>query len=328
MEKELFIKIREKKKIWEDEEVKDVIPFISSMYSSKTQLLFEILQNADDACTRLKNTGNDKEYFIVFNLFPDKLWVIHNGIPFDDDDVNSICSVLKGTKTGDPTQIGKFGIGFKSVYQYTSTPRIYSNNEISGESNNFCIRKYVLPFEIPGIDIINEGETLIEIPFDSPNKKPETSYAELSEALRKFKKHNILFLNTITELSWKDQSERGRYIKQSIKKDECKWVTIIERKLKSEKYEYWLIYDKISKKNGNERKVEIAYLLNEEDSKKRIIPVKNAKLYAYFQTDKDTYLRFLIQGPFLTTPSRDNIRETEWNDSLIEVCRINHVIWR
>ncbi len=43
------------------------------------------------------------------------------------------------------TAIGKFGIGFKSVYAYTKSPRVYSGDEAFG------IESYVRPFAVPPV---------------------------------------------------------------------------------------------------------------------------------------------------------------------------------
>ena len=45
----------------------------------------------------------------------------------------------------------------------------------------------------------------------------------------------------------------------------------------------------------------------------------HAPLVVYFPTEKATRLGFLIQGPYRTTPARDNIpKDNDWNKTLIE----------
>ena len=46
------------------------------------------------------------------------------GCIFDDRDVRGVCGVGEGTKADDLTKIGKFGIGFRAVYAYTSMPEV------------------------------------------------------------------------------------------------------------------------------------------------------------------------------------------------------------
>ena len=96
-------------------------------YSDQAHFVYELLQNADD-------TGAT---YARFKLYHDRLVFVHNGTrrfsvsnPETEDkdrekgclgDVNAILSIGNSTKT-DQNTIGKFGVGFKAVFQYTSTP--------------------------------------------------------------------------------------------------------------------------------------------------------------------------------------------------------------
>ena len=42
---------------------------------------------------------------------------------FSLNDITSITGLGISTKKDDSTSIGKFGVGFKAVFQYTSTPQ-------------------------------------------------------------------------------------------------------------------------------------------------------------------------------------------------------------
>jgi hypothetical protein len=106
------------------------LAFLGRLYTDRTHFIFELLQNAEDA-------GATK---ILFELFDDRLEVTHDGRLFDELDVKGVCGVAEGTKAEDLTRIGKFGIGFKSVYAYTSTPEIHSGDE------SFRIEHYVRPY--------------------------------------------------------------------------------------------------------------------------------------------------------------------------------------
>ena len=90
-----------------------VLDLLGQLYSERTHFIFELIQNAEDAgATEL-----------AFELFPDRLELRHDGRPFTEADVRGVCGVGKSGKSGDLTAIGKFGIGFKSVYAYTRSPR-------------------------------------------------------------------------------------------------------------------------------------------------------------------------------------------------------------
>ncbi|MCY4313305.1 MAG: ATP-binding protein, partial [Gammaproteobacteria bacterium] len=84
------------------------VEILSQLYSDRTHFIYELLQNAEDAgATHVKIT-----------LHRNRLEVLHDGKIFDEADVEGICGVGKGTKSEESTKIGKFVIGFKSVYAY------------------------------------------------------------------------------------------------------------------------------------------------------------------------------------------------------------------
>ena len=106
------------------------LEFLGQLYSDRTHFVYELLQNAEDKGAKQ----------VKFDLFLDRLEFLHDGSPFTEADIRGICGVGQGTKTEDLTKIGKFGVGFKSVYAYTSSPRIHCGDE------HFRIEHYVRPY--------------------------------------------------------------------------------------------------------------------------------------------------------------------------------------
>ena len=82
----------------------------------------------------------------------------------------------KAGSPADLTAIGKFGIGFKSVYAYTRTPRIYSAAE------HFAIESYVRPVPVAPLPVPS-AETLFVFPFDHDTVPAATAVREISAAL-------------------------------------------------------------------------------------------------------------------------------------------------
>jgi len=124
------------------EEFDDIGHLISErLYSDRSHFVYELLQNAEDALERRFRDGrqNNSPCGVKFLLFKDRLEFRHFGHLFNENDVKGISDVLKGTKIEDISQIGKFGIGFKSVYAFTATPIIHSGDE------HFIIERYIRP---------------------------------------------------------------------------------------------------------------------------------------------------------------------------------------
>ena len=109
---------------------------LSALYPDKAHFVFELLQNAEDA----------KATKVKFELEKENLVFKHNGTKdFNESDINAITNI--GDSNKDENEIGKFGIGFKSVFSYTSSPKIHS------KGISFEIQNLVIPFVIY-IDLI------------------------------------------------------------------------------------------------------------------------------------------------------------------------------
>jgi hypothetical protein len=85
--------------------------------------------------------------------------------------------------------------------------------------------------------------------------------------------------------------------------------------------EKWLVFSR-NVMHGDKcaGQVEIAYALSDDPNTKQevIVPVADSRLVVFFPTIVETHLGFLIQGPYRTTPSRDNIpKDDQWNRYLI-----------
>jgi hypothetical protein len=92
---------------------------LANRYDKRTHFIFEILQNAEDALRR--RVGWNGSPAVTFDLSGKELRISHFGQPFDESDVRGICGIDESTK--DITAIGRFGIGFSSVYAFTDLLR-------------------------------------------------------------------------------------------------------------------------------------------------------------------------------------------------------------
>jgi len=290
---------------------------LANRYSDRTHFVYELLQNAEDACERAKETGEKKTFWIEFELKNRLLEVKHNGIPFNYADVRGICGLVEGTKRNDHSQIGQFGIGFKSVYAYTMSPEVYSDEHC------FKINNYVQPTQIqPKKNNRRSGETLFIIPFNHREVTEKKAFSEIEIRLKNLGLRTLLFLNNLEKITWKIKNSYGifsrktRFINNKIRYVELKYLDDEN----NEESETWLVFRKPIKLSDIEIDVEIAYLMNETENtnEKEIIPARNTELVVFFPTEKETHLHFLVQGPYLTTPSRDNIILNDWNKMLIE----------
>ena len=189
---------------------------LRDIYDDRTHFIFEILQNTEDALARREEWTGSRA--VRFDLTDKELHVRHFGKPFDEKDVKGICAIAKSTKT--LNDIGRFGIGFKSVYAFTTRPEIHSGSE------DFAIESYVMPVSAPMLDRC-PIETLIVIPFQSSNEFDHM--AEVATALEGLDAPTLLFLTQIEEIHWSVAGARsGLYRRESNQIDVDEGVRLVK----------------------------------------------------------------------------------------------------
>ena len=281
-----------------------VLELLGQLYSERTHFIFELIQNAEDAGA----TG------LTFTLFADRLEVRHDGRDFTVADVRAICGVGQGTKTDDLTQIGEFGIGFKAVYAYTDSPRIHSGAE------NFRIEKYVRPYPADPLGQ-TAGETVFVFPFDRPEVPAAVAGAEISAALANLGVETLLFLRNIDRIATGGPAAASRVLERvsAPRPGSGRRVSLSSGRPHGRGDEAWLIWERRLDALGYpDQRVEIAFMARAAMDGIRLVGRETSPLVVFFPTQKETHLGFVVQGPYRTTPARDNVPEQdEWNRALV-----------
>lgn len=300
----------------DDPALRGVKTSVVEKYSDQAHFIYELLQNADDA----------KATSARFVLYQDKLIFAHNGTrrfsvsnPTTEEedsakatlgDLNAITSIANSSKR--QASIGKFGVGFKSVFQYTLTPHIYDPNIY------FKITRFIVPKRI------NEDfpdrkslETLFVFPFDHPDREADEAYEDISEKLRSLD-YPLLFLSNLKEISFEISGSFGlysRYIDKTMHFDETKAERItLTQNDGDELYDdkLWLF----SRKDFNGNTYSVCFFLDEKEK----LTAKQQSAFCFFPTKEVTGLNFIIHAPFLLTDSREGIRAgVQHNKELIEL---------
>jgi hypothetical protein len=265
-----------------------VLDLLGQLYSERTHFIFELIQNAEDAgATEL-----------AFELFEDRLELRHDGRPFTEADVRGVCGVGQSAKSGDLTAIGKFGIGFKSVYAYTRTPRIHSGDE------HFRIENFVRPAaEAPLAQA--PDETLFVFPFDHDAVPAGVATREIAAALGALQPRILLFLRNIERLRTGGSAAEGSVAPASVMARSVAERPGTSRRVtvsRNGRREDWLAWQRPVEGHPGQR-VEVAFRLEDTG----ISALGSSPLTVFFPTEKETFLGFLIQGPYRTTPARDNV---------------------
>ena len=277
-------------------------------YSDQAHFIYELLQNADDS----------KATSARFELFRDRLVFAHNGTrrftvsnPATETedlecgalgDINAITAVGGSNKT-DQATIGKFGVGFKAVFQYTATPHIYDPNAF------FKIERFIVPVHVDqDYPDRRGGETMFVFPFDHDKRSPEEAYADISEKLRSLD-YPLLFLSSLKNIEFEVLGILGLYGKAVEEEREfngtnAEFIRLTQNDDENREELYdnrlWLF----TRDDENGHKYSVGYFIDEEGH----LISKTHSAFCFFPTKEVTRLNFIIHASFLLTDSREGIR--------------------
>jgi hypothetical protein len=276
-------------------------------YSDKAHFIYELLQNADDA----------KATSARFVLSKDKLVFAHNGTrrfsvsnPTQEKqdhengtlgDINAITAVGSSNKTDNAT-IGKFGVGFKAVFQYTATPRIYDPDVF------FRIEKFIIPIRIDEDYAGRQyGETLFVFPFDHDKRSPVESYVDISDKLRSLD-YPLLFLSNLKNIEFDDSGTLGLYGKTVEERYDfgdttAEFIRLIQNDGANREELYDNLLWLFSRNDGKNHTYSVGFFVDDKGN----LTAKTHRAFCFFPTKEVTGLNFIIHAPFLLTDSREGI---------------------
>lgn len=280
-------------------------------YSDEAHFIYELLQNSDDA----------KATSVSIRLFPDRLEYKHNGkIHFSITDpnqeggdepighLNAITSIGASNKQEGNT-IGKFGIGFKSIFRYTDCPYIEDDHFV------FEIHDFIVPIKVNKRQSDRKKEETL---FLLPLKNAENDYQDILNKIRTLH-HPLFFLSNLKKIEWSTyDGEKGAY--QIISQNGQYWGKI--------QYDFVTMSKEV---NGNvermyfHRYIQDCAVAFAADAHQKPQPIEGENpLYCFFPTQEKSPLPFIVHAPFLLTDNREGIRFHEaWNiEKIKEIAQI------
>lgn len=284
---------------------------IIDKYPESAHFVYELLQNADDA-----------EATVVYIILKrDQMVFKHNGrkhfdITLEDaehvGDINSITGIGDSSKINTQNKIGKFGVGFKAVFQYTNTPEIYD------DVFKFKIENYIVPTLLShDHPERQEGETLFVFPF----KNGEQSYHDILRRLDNLQ-NPILFLRNIQRIVLRIDRKKNiigkeiEYAKKIIdSRNYDEGHVIMEHYVLREPLKIsnvFLFSQKVEIKSDGknaEHLINVGYYYDPD--KKKLITDVTQNVYCFFPTKESFKTCFVSHAPFLLTDNRQNLKPNE-----------------
>lgn len=312
--------------VFKDPEYVNVFNGVIDKYCDSAHFIYELLQNADDA----------KATEVEMVLTKDRFIFTHNGkVRFTISDpakaeedrkhnqlghINAITAIGFSSKNQiqtdnlDDIKIGKFGVGFKAVFQYTTTPYIYDNP--------FCfkIEDYIVPTRLIDTSFQREGRTVFVIPFDRKDITTEQAYEDIEQKIASLE-YPQLFLFNVNTISWNTPKQKGRIEKKQIYRyDSYKEITPVLyeiNNLRGEKTQILLMSRNVVVPESDQKHaIAIGYLLN---NKGQINIEVRPNLNCFFPTQENIDTCYVIHAPFALVDNRQQIkRNNNVNKSLLK----------
>lgn len=312
---ELFEQLRAKRlnqsEVLNDFSMKGLARGTSDIYPDPAHFVYELLQNADDA----------EATEATFYLRDNELIFKHNGrqftiteepkgnvAPNPYGDINSI-TAYHSTKENETNKIGKFGLGFKSVYIYTKRPEIYDDRFW------FAIENRMVPFLLEeDHPLRKQGETLFVLPFFDKS----ISVKEISNKLKSLKSPT-LFLKHLQIVRYEDEISNNEYtFEKHIEQTNIKGditLDVINVKDIDIKEIVFLFHRRLKVSNKKYHEIAVGYYL---DDRLKINTKTKRGIYCFFPTKETFNLCFISHAPFLLTNNRQNINDDPFNLELIK----------
>ena len=282
---------------------------IIDKYPEAAHFVYELLQNADDA----------EATEVLIKVSPQSMSFKHNGRKHFDitesgaktpGDINAITGIGYSTKVDAQNKIGKFGVGFKAVFQYTDAPEIYD------DVFKFRIEEHIVPVFIEkDHPERKEGETLFVFPF----KDPEKAYEDIVKRVETLKSP-ILFLSNLQHIriELRDKSNKVHtyeYSKKSEFEKDFKDEVFLNKYLLTNPQSTEVVYmfgkeiDVETEKDITIHTIYVAFYYDPE--KEELITDKTQNAFCFFPTKENFNTCYVCHAPFLLTDNRQNLKPSE-----------------
>lgn len=308
------------------------------LYTETERFIFELLQNADDI------PNERKEVDVKFKLLYENLLFLHNGKPFDENDVNSIASIGDSTKRKDAEKTGYKGIGFKSVFTDAETVLINSGNfsfsfdkqsplyegknidEIPWEIKPIWTELYRYPKEVKNCDDFFKYPVAIdlevgELKINNYKQQIQQLFSEprFILFLRHIKTIEVQGLNRDIKIQKVPKNKRFELLDNDTPVDE--WIIDDFEFSVTQETRDIMANDKIVPEKLKEiHKSKLSFACQIKGDKILKIEPDKSFLFTYLPTNVNDYkFPFLVNADFLTTANRQSIHlKNIWNLFLFE----------
>ena len=301
-------------------------------YAHRT--LLELVQNAADALAGAEDVGTENagRVEIVLDTANEVLYCANAGRPFSMSGLTAVTMAYLSGKRGD--EIGRFGLGFKSVLAISNTPQVLSRS-ISFEFNSSraqvelakvaTVKRYPVLRTATVLDAAAELErdpvlaelgswatTIVKLPAAA-------NLDRLREEIEEFKSEFLLFVGAVRE------------VRLRVLGDEPFQTSHVSRDLGDKRFrierpdgsgDEWIV-DSTMHKPSSEARHEVGEAVSRETVKVTVaVPVQRGRLasgqfWSYFPLQDKTSVAALLNAPWSVNDDRTNLLDNRYNREII-----------
>lgn len=300
--------------------------------------IYELVQNGADENQDLPEGGR-----VHVLLTETHLYCANTGHPVSPEGADTILRMAVSRKRGG--QIGRFGVGVKSVLSVTDAPRFYSTSGSFGFDKAWSAARIreVLP-ELPDLEqtpvlrmaqpldstadraqdphldeLLTWASTTVVLPLH------EEAHHRLGRDLRNFPAHFMLFSSHVSSVVLEDRRE-GRLLRRVLRQvtHDAEHQVVEERDGKPVRDERWDVFHLDHQPSEEARKtagelherpvIRISWAVPAKgvDSRR-----KRGNFWAFFPTHYDTTLTGILNAPWKTPEDRQNLTKSDFNAELV-----------
>jgi superfamily II DNA or RNA helicase len=289
--------------------------------------LFELIQNGADELV-----GQRGRIEVV--LTETALYCANEGKPITEEGVGAILAAHVSPKKG--VEIGRFGLGFKSVLGVTTQPQFFSRSGsfafdpqwAAGEIKKVVpdadraptlrLARAVEPVQEAREDpvlreLMDWATTVVRLPLDK-----ESDW--LTAHFREFPSQFLVFSPHVERLVLDDRREKDRRVIELQEADGG-----VEELVESDSTERWFVFQKVHRPSTKADRDAGALQGREEIPVAWAVPLEGARsrgrgrFWAFFPTEYETTLSGVVNAPWKLNEDRRSLLEGPFNSELVEV---------
>ena len=288
--------------------------------------LFELIQNSADS---LAGLGSGR---IQIRLTPTHLYCADEGRPIDSSGVTALMFSHLSSKRG-TTEIGRFGLGFKSVLGVTDTPEFFSQSgsfrfdrakarelirPVAPATERYPALRLPEPFEPwPNMEadpilceLMGWAVNVVRLPLN------DGAHEALASQIRDFPPEFLLFVEHVSELVLQDDKQRDTR-SFSLRREDPQFVLF-----DGTSTTHWLLAKATHELSPDARSDSRSLDAEDEVPIWWAAPVNRlsepGKFWAFFPTMTTSLLSGILNAPWKTNEDRQNLLPGVYNDELID----------